>query len=164
MFISFPIWNHSIRYGGDLGIQLHHPISDRLSIPCHAAMWGSNPMSHIGLGHSKVSRCRMGAMDGHGAIEIPKYHNVHWRLTWKSQQREPWTLPPWISASKSPRRCHLGISGLHPWNISNHVFPTCDSRFPTEAAMDAAYQLLPRSVFWGPKNQNHNFKTYHLVI
>ena len=61
-------------------------------------------------------------------------------------------------------RACLGISGLHPSNISNHVFPTCDSRFPTEAAMDAAYQLLPRSVFWGPKNQNHNFKTYHLVI
>lgn len=70
-----------------------------------AAMWGSNPMSHIGLGHSKVSRCRMGAMDGHGwpwGRRDPKVSRaVHWRLSWKSQQREPWTLPPWISASKS---------------------------------------------------------------
>ena len=137
---------------GILVFQLHHPISDRLSIPCQGR--GEK------MEDSPAQPC--------GAIEIPKgittsIEDSPGSLSSVSRElfHPEFQLP---KVQGDVIRACLGISGLHPSNISNHVFPTCDSRFPTEAAMDAAYQLLPRSVFWGPKNQNHNFKTYHLVI
>ena len=136
-----------------------------------AAMWGSNPMSHIGLGHSKVSRCRMGAMgqprsqgittsieDSPGSLKSSvnrELFHPEFQLP-KVQGDVIWAYLGYIHEI-SPIMSSLRVTAVSQQRQRWMPLTSC---YRGQLKVETVYISLPTQLLGGKKLQNHNFKTY----